>query len=132
MGYGSNPFIEEYGPNRDVRMTFQFGMPDLMVSYLECCSGHFAESCGAKWYGLFELEWSYWSSQWEVYAGARNGSQLECVRSVANAGFETSFSLKELAAYVQVAAHTGEKLLQKSAVVSAASCTNRRLYACLV
>ncbi|OOQ88727.1 hypothetical protein PEBR_11193 [Penicillium brasilianum] len=138
MGYGSEPYIKEYGPSGDVRWSAQFAgynlgqsyrsykqewhatpstRPSLVVSKatakddLEQCAGKSSSLRGyVSWNGATDVE------QYRVYAGSDKNS-LKLLGQFEKKGFETQFSLPNGIKVVEVAAIQAGKIIRKSGVV---------------
>jgi hypothetical protein len=137
-GYGSEPYIKEFGPSGDVRWSAQFAgynlgqsyrsykqewhatpstRPSLVVSKatakddLAQCAGKSSSLRGyVSWNGATDVE------QYRVYAGS-DANSLKLLGDFEKKGFETKFSLPNGIKVVEVAAIQAGRIVRKSGIV---------------
>jgi hypothetical protein len=112
MGYGELPFIKEYGPDGDVRLTIQFADPNAdSSSYrayrMEWDAVPAADPVTVATNGTIYMSWNGATSveSWDILEGSTNSS-LQLTNNVPSSGFETSAPINSTTKFVQVVAHT--------------------------
>lgn len=122
LGYGSNAYIKEYGPEGDVRLTLGFGVGNSVASYRAFRQTWKATPAAdpvvvakdgkayMSWNGATDV------TSWQVYAGDSE-TTLTPVGTPPKSGFETIFELPPRSNFVQVSAYGGNNALRNSSVV---------------
>lgn len=126
MGYGQLPVVREYGPDGDLRLDIQFGeIPGNQDSYrafrVEWEGTPAASPIVVVEDGTAYVSWNGATGvqSWDVYEGSR-ATRLAYSKTVANTGFESSFSIQGSTKFVQAVPRTTKGRGKASAVIQVA------------
>ena len=113
MGYGELPFVKEYGPTGDVRLTIQFADRNASSSSyrayrMEWDAVPAADPVTIAANGTIYMSWNGATGvdSWDVLEGL-NSSSLLWTKNVPSSGFETSAPIYSNTTFVQVVAYMG-------------------------